>query len=356
MNKDFWRGKKVLLTGHTGFKGSWLSTWLKLLGAELVGYALPPPPGPSLFQVAHVEVGMISIEGDVRDLEHLRAVIEYYQPEIILHLAAQALVRPSYDDPIFTYSTNVMGTANVLEAARQADKLRAVVMVTSDKAYENQEWVWAYRETDRLGGHDPYSNSKACAELVIQAYRDSFFPVAGYAQHGVAIASARAGNVIGGGDWAVDRLVPDILRAFGEGRPVAIRSPNATRPWQFVLEALSGYLLLVERLWSDGSRYSEGWNFGPDMDDVKTVSWIVEHMSTKWGHGANWLSDVGLHPHEANLLMLDCAKSKRFLGWHPRLKLDAALDWIVEWHRGWMSGESVRACMESQIIRYEDLT
>lgn len=355
MNKDFWLGKKVLLTGHTGFKGSWLSTWLKLLGAELVGYSLPPPPGPSLFEVAQVAEGMTSIEGDVRDLDHLRAVIKCYQPEIILHFAAQALVRPSYDDPIFTYSTNVMGTANVLEAARQADKLRAMVMVTSDKAYENQEWVWAYRETDRLGGHDPYSNSKACSELVIQAYRDSFFPVSGYAKHGVAIASARAGNVIGGGDWAVDRLVPDILRAFGAGRSVAIRSPNATRPWQFVLEALSGYMLLVEKLWMDGSRYSGGWNFGPDVDDVKSVSWIVEHMSAKWGDSAGWFSDVGVHPHEANTLILDCAKSKRFLGWSPRIKLDSALEWVIEWHRCWLSEKPIRACMESQIIRYQGL-
>lgn len=355
MTKDFWRGKRVLLTGHTGFKGSWLSTWLKLMDVELVGYSLPPATGPSLFESAHVADGMTSIEGDVRDLDRLRSVVDQFQPEIILHLAAQALVRPSYDDPINTFSTNVMGTANVLEAARQARGLRAMVMVTSDKAYENQEWVWAYRETDRLGGRDPYSNSKACAELVVQAYRDSFYPVSDYAKHGVAVASARAGNVIGGGDWAVDRLVPDALRAFGEGRPVSIRSPHATRPWQFVLEALSGYLLLAEKLWTDGPRYSEGWNFGPDIDDVKPVSWIVENMTAKWGEGASWVNDNGTHPHEANLLMLDCAKSKRLLGWYPRLKLDEALDWITEWHRAWMAGESVRLCMENQILRYEEM-
>lgn len=355
MNSDFWRDKRVLVTGHTGFKGGWLATWLKAMGAQVIGYALPPTPGPSLFREAAVADGMESIEGDVRDLAHLKDVFAAHSPEIVIHLAAQAIVRQSYEDPVFTYSTNVMGSLNILEAARTAKSLRSVVMVTSDKAYANREWVWAYRETDRLGGHDPYSSSKACAELVVQSYRNSFFPANRYAQHGVAIASARAGNVIGGGDWSADRLIPDTLRALGDGRPVMIRSPNATRPWQFVLEAVGGYLLLAEKLWTDGTQFAEEWNFGPDVDDVRSVSWIVDFMVSKWGNGAAWIKDEGAHPHEANLLMLDCTKAKRLLGWTPRLRLAHTLDWIIEWNRAWMAGESARKCSETQIARYEKM-
>jgi CDP-glucose 4,6-dehydratase len=355
MNRQFWKGKRVLLTGHTGFKGGWMSCWLKSLGADLVGYALPPHPGPNLFTAAGVSDGIISIEGDVRDLDHLKRVVAEHQPEILIHMAAQALVRQSYDDPVFTYTTNVIGSMNVLEAARSAKRLRAVVMVTSDKAYANQEWVWAYRENDALGGRDPYSSSKACAELVVQAYRSSYFPLDRYAQHGVAVASARAGNVIGGGDWGADRLIPDILKALAESRPVRIRSPHATRPWQFVLEAVGGYLLLAEKLWEDGSRHAEGWNFGPDTDDIRPVAWIADYMTRQWGSGATWVTDEGEHPHEANILMLDCTKSKRLLGWKPRLRLPTALDWIVEWNRAYLGGEPTRRGLESQIARYEAL-
>jgi CDP-glucose 4,6-dehydratase len=355
MNRKFWNGKRVLLTGHTGFKGGWMSCWLKSMGVELVGYALPPRGGPNLFSLANVGDGIVSIEGDVRDLEHLRRVVATHQPEIIIHMAAQALVRHSYEDPVFTYTTNVIGSMNVLEAARGASSLRSIVMVTSDKAYANQEWVWAYRENDQLGGRDPYSSSKACAELVVQAYRSSYFPVERYAEHGVALASARAGNVIGGGDWGADRLIPDILKALVEKRPIRIRSPNATRPWQFVLEAVSGYLLLAERLWDDGPRFAEGWNFGPETDDIRPVSWIADYMTRQWGAGAAWVPDEGKHPHEANILMLDCAKSKRFLGWKPHLTLPIALDWIVEWNRAYLDGEPTRRGLERQVARYEAL-
>jgi CDP-glucose 4,6-dehydratase len=355
MNRQFWNGKRVLLTGHTGFKGGWMSCWLKSMGANLVGYALPPHDGPSLFVSASVGDGIESIVGDVRDLEHLKRVIATHDPEIVIHMAAQALVRRSYDDPVFTYTTNVVGTLNVLEAARSAKSLRAMVMVTSDKCYANQEWVWAYRENDRLGGRDPYSSSKACAELVVQAYRSSYFQVEHYARHGVAVASARAGNVIGGGDWGADRLIPDILKALAENRPVQIRSPRATRPWQFVLEAVGGYLLLAERLWSDGPRFAEEWNFGPDIDDIRPVSWIADYITAQWGEGAHWVTDEGEHPHEANLLMLDCTKSKRLLDWRPRLRLPTALDWIVEWNRSYQGGEPTRRGLESQIARYEAL-
>lgn len=355
MDKTFWAGKKVLVTGHTGFKGSWLSCWLQQLGAEVTGYALEPLPGPSLFEQAGVAAGMRSIRGDVRDLEHLRQTVQDVRPEIVLHLAAQALVRRSYDDPAFTYSTNVMGTLNMLEAIRRVGGVRAAVMVTSDKAYANQEWVWAYRENDTLGGHDPYSSSKACAELVVQACRDSYFPPGRFAEHGLALASARAGNVIGGGDFGADRLIPDVLRAMREGRPVMIRSPNATRPWQHVLEAVGGYLLLAERLHHDGAARAEAWNFGPDPDDVKPVSWVVDYLTQRWPGGASWVNDAGRHPHEARLLMLDCTKSKRELGWHPRLRLPTTLDWIIEWSRADHEARPLRALLDEQIRRYEGL-
>lgn len=356
MDRAFWAGKRVLVTGHTGFKGSWLVCWLQMMGARVTGLALAPPPGPSLFRDARLAEGMQSIEGDVRDAALVARVVEQCDPEIILHLAAQALVRPSYDDPVGTYATNVMGTLHVLEAARRAPNLRVALMVTSDKAYENQEWVWAYRENDTLGGRDPYSNSKACAELAVDCYRRSFFPPERHAEHHVAVATARAGNVIGGGDWATDRLVPDILRALGESRPVHVRSPDSTRPWQFVLGAVHGYLLLAERLWADGPRHSEGWNFGPDVSDVQTVAWIVDYMTRRWGTGAHWTRDEGQHPHEAQLLMLDCTKSKRLLGWNPRLPLGQTLDWIIEWYRAHLDGCDDRALLEQQIRRYEALS
>lgn len=355
MNRDFWRGKRVLLTGHTGFKGSWLSVWLQSVGAELTGYALAPSASPNLFDAAGVADGMVSIEGDVRDLDHLKAVVSEYRPEILIHLAAQALVRPSYEDPVFTYTTNAIGTMNVLEAARTAEDLRVALMITSDKCYENKEWVWAYRENDRLGGADPYSSSKACAELITDAYRRSFFAPHKYAEHGVAVAEARAGNVIGGGDWAQDRLIPDILRAIGENRSVMIRSPQATRPWQFVLEAVWGYLLLAERLWTDGADFAEAWNFGPDVDDIKPVAWIADYLTRRWGQGASWELDGGDHRPEANMLMLDCTKAKRLLTWHLKLDLQTALDWIIEWYAAFLAGKPLRPLVEEQIHRYENI-
>ena len=305
MNRAYWEGKKVLITGHTGFKGSWLSLWLQSMGADVLGYGLPPPTRPSLFELAHVSDGMTSIIGDIRDLQHLQAVIVENRPETIIHMAAQPLVRYSYDNPVVTYATNVMGTVNVLEAVRQSQGVRAVVAVTSDKCYENRERPWQYREDEPMGGHDPYSSSKACAELVISAYRNSYFSVDTYQRHQVAVASTRAGNVIGGGDWAEDRLIPDVMNAMMENRPVIIRSPDAVRPWQFVLVSLDGYLCLAERLWQQGPEFAQGWNFGPDGDDVRPVSWIVERLTTLWGDGARWELDLADHPHEDQFLRLE---------------------------------------------------
>jgi CDP-glucose 4,6-dehydratase len=352
MNSGFWHGKRVLLTGHTGFKGSWLSLWLQSMGAQVTGFALAPPTSPSLFEVAKVASGMTSIVGDIRDLSALRAVFAEQRPEIVIHMAAQALVRYSYIEPVETYSTNVMGTVNLLEAVRGSGSVKAVVNVTSDKCYENKEWVWGYRENEAMGGFDPYSNSKGCAELVASAYRSSFFISDKYPQHGVALASARAGNVIGGGDWAEDRLIPDILRAISENNPVRIRNPHAIRPWQHVLEPLSGYLLLAQKLYEAGTDYAEGWNFGPNDEDAKPVQWIVESLTRSWGEGASWVVDGGDHPHEAHYLKLDCSKAKARLDWQPRWHLDATLDKIVEWHRACRDGQDMREVTLRQISEY----
>jgi len=341
------------MTGHTGFKGSWLSLWLQRLGANLVGYALPPPTNPSLFELADVERGMTSLVGDVRDFRALSAAIVEHRPEIVLHLAAQSVVRASYDDPRETYETNVMGTVNVLEAVRHTPGVRSIVNVTTDKCYENREWVWGYREDEPMGGHDPYSNSKGCSELVTAAYRSSFFPADRYPQHGVALGSARAGNVVGGGDWTKDQLVPDVIRAFSASEPVWLRNPGATRPWQFVLEPLSGYLSLAERLFIDGPARASGWNFGPVDDDAKPVRWLVEHLASRWGEGARWQTDQGVHPHEAHFLKLDSSKARADLAWQPRLRLAEALDWVVEWYREFLNGGNVRAITEAQIERYQ---
>lgn len=355
MNRTFWKGKKVLITGHTGFKGSWLSLWLQSLGANILGYALPPPTQPSLFEVAHVADGMTSITGDVRDLDHIKAVIAGHRPEIIIHMAAQSLVRYSYEHPIETYSTNVMGMVNVLEAVRQSESVRVIVCITSDKCYENKEWLWGYRENEPMGGHDPYSSSKGCAELVISAYRNSYFPAEEYQRHGVAVASARAGNVIGGGDWAKDRLVPDIMNAIMQNRPVIIRNPNAIRPWQHVLEPLNGYLCLAEKLWEHGPEFAQGWNFGPSDEDARPVSWIVDYLTNLWGEGARWELDSAQHPHEAHCLKLDCSKAKNLLGWSPKLHLSTALEWIVEWYRGYQQNKDMRDLTEAQITRFGNL-
>lgn len=356
MNKAFWRNKKVLVTGHTGFKGSWLALWLQHLGADVVGYALHPPTHPNLFETASVASDMTSLLGDIRDLDHLLAVFAEHRPQIVIHMAAQSLVRRSYRDPVETYSTNVMGTVNVLEATRRSEGVRVVVSITSDKCYENKEWVWGYRENDPLGGHDPYSSSKGCAELVISAYRDSFFQAAEYRIHEVALASTRAGNVIGGGDWARDRLIPDIMAALMANQPVSIRTPHAVRPWQHVLEPLHGYLCLAEKLWTNGPEFAQAWNFGPRNEDAKTVQWIVEHVLSLWGEGARWELDLAHYPYESRCLKLDCAKAQSLLGWLPKLHLSPALEWIVEWYRAYQRGENMREVTEAQIARYEDLS
>lgn len=351
VNPDFWKGKRVFLTGHTGFKGSWLGLWLQSMSVDLHGFALEAPTTPALFHRADVESNMQSTLGDIRDHESVVAAMQECKPDIIIHMAAQPLVRYSYQAPIETYATNVMGTLYVLEAARQVGTARAIVNVTTDKCYENREWVWGYREDEPMGGFDPYSSSKGCSELVTSAYRHSFFQKAG-----VALASARAGNVIGGGDWAADRLVPDILRAFEKSLPVVIRNPRATRPWQHVLEPLSGYLLLAERLYEDGHAFAEGWNFGPVGEDVRPVQWIVERMVQAWGAGASWQIDAGTHPHEANHLKLDIAKANARLGWQPRWSLGTALDYTMEWHHHWLAGGDVQSRCLREIAQYQRVT
>jgi CDP-glucose 4,6-dehydratase len=352
MNVAFWRGKKVFLTGHTGFKGSWMSLWMQSMGAQVTGFALQPPTNPSLFEVANVAQGMTSLIGDIRDAEALSKAMRDTAPDIVIHMAAQPLVRYSYVNPVETYSTNVMGTVHLLEAVRQTPSVRAVVNVTSDKCYDNKEWVWGYRENEPMGGFDPYSNSKGCAELVASAYRNSFFNPAKYNEHKVALASVRAGNVIGGGDWAEDRLIPDILRAISDNKPVVIRSPHAIRPWQHVLEPLSGYLLLAEKLYGQGIAYAEGWNFGPNDEDAKPVQWIVERLTAQWGDGATWQLDGGEHPHEAHYLKLDCSKAKMRLDWQPRWHLSHTLEMIVEWQRAWLSQQDMRSFTLKQIEQY----
>ncbi|MGZ5075734.1 MAG: CDP-glucose 4,6-dehydratase [Methylobacter sp.] len=462
---SFWAGKTVLLTGHTGFKGSWLSLWLQDMGANVIGYALAAPTNPSLFEAANVAEGMVSIEADIRDFSalssvfeqyrpeivihmaaqplvrysyanpietystnvmgtvhlleaarqtgsmraivnvtsdkcyenrewawgyrenepmggydpysnskgcaelvasayrssyfnshnfaELSSVFEQYQPEIVIHMAAQPLVRYSYANPIETYSTNVMGTVHLLEAARQTGSMRAIVNVTSDKCYENREWAWGYRENEAMGGYDPYSNSKGCAELVASAYRSSYFNSHNFAEHQVALASARAGNVIGGGDWAEDRLIPDIMRAIMQGKPVHIRNPHAIRPWQHVLEPLSGYLLLAQKLYQEGAVFAEGWNFGPNDDDAKPVQWIVERLTEAWGEGASWQLDQGDHPHEAHYLKLDCSKAKSRLDWQPRWNLDVTLGKIVTWHKAYKEKMQMREITLKQIADFQ---
>jgi CDP-glucose 4,6-dehydratase len=346
---SFWRGKRVLLTGHTGFKGSWLSLWLQTLGAEVHGLALAPQTMPSLFVEARVEDGLASHTiGDVTDLDAVREIFARAQPEIVLHLAAQPLVRLSYVEPIETYRTNVMGTVHVLDAARQAGGVRAIVNVTTDKCYENREWDWPYRESDPLGGYDPYSSSKACSEIVTAAYRRSFG-----ATSGIAIASGRAGNVIGGGDWSVDRLIPDCLRAFEKGQSVVIRNPAATRPWQHVLEPLYGYLKLAEALVRDPARFADGWNFGPAAQDVRPVDWIVEHMVRLWGEDANWQLDEEAQPHEAANLSLDISRAMRRLDWYPRWPLDLALRRIVDWHKAWLNDGDARGICLRQLDEFQ---
>jgi CDP-glucose 4,6-dehydratase len=350
MTPTFWNGKRVFLTGHTGFKGSWLSLWLQSLGAEVTGYALQPPTKPSLFEVANVAQGMASIIADIRDLPTLQKAMHASQPDVVIHMAAQPLVRLSYVEPVETYATNVMGTVHVLESARQASSAKAVVAVTTDKCYENKEWLWGYREDEPMGGHDPYSNSKGCSELVISAYRSSFFK-----NEGIAVASARAGNVIGGGDWASDRLLPDILRAFEAKLPIVIRNPHAIRPWQHVLEPLSGYLMLAERLYTDGQTFAESWNFGPKEEDARPVQWIVEHMVRSWGNDVSWRQDSSIQPHEASYLKLDISKARNRLDWQPALKLQDALELVIDWTKQRQTGVDMGKLTLAQIHDYQNM-
>ncbi len=352
---DFWRAKRVLVTGHTGFKGGWLSLWLESMGAQVAGYSLAPPTDPSFCVVAGVEKSVIANRNDVRDLDMLRACLEQFSPEIVFHLAAQSLVRPSYQDPVETYSTNVMGTVNVLEAIRHCASVRSVVIVTSDKCYENREWLWGYRETEAMGGYDPYSNSKGCAELVTTAFVRSYFHPDDYQRHHVAIASGRAGNVIGGGDWASDRLLPDVVRAIVANQPVMIRNPGAVRPWQHVLEPLSGYLSLAEGLYEKGAQFAGGWNFGPWDHDAQPVKLIVEQAIRAWGEGARWEQADGEHPHEAHYLKLDCSKAHNLLGWQPKLDVKTALTWTVDWYKAWRAGQDMRAVSLQQISSYSEM-
>ncbi|HJW57957.1 MAG TPA: CDP-glucose 4,6-dehydratase [Burkholderiaceae bacterium] len=340
----FWQGKRVLLTGHTGFKGSWLSLWLQSLGATLRGIALPPSTEPALFEAARITEGLEHRIVDIRDFSSVKSQFDEFKPEIVIHMAAQPLVRLSYNQPVETYATNVMGTVHVLEAARHCNSVKAIVNITTDKCYENREWVWSYRENEPMGGHDPYSSSKGCAELVSSSYRNSFLRRAG-----IAMATARAGNVIGGGDWSADRLVPDILHALEMGEAVLIRNPHAIRPWQHVLEPLSGYLLLAERLYTGGQTDAEGWNFGPLDEDARPVQRIVEYACQKWGGGATWTLQPGDHPHEASFLKLDISKARQRLHWAPRWSLEKALDHIIDWHQAWLAGQDIRAVCLHQI-------
>lgn len=354
VNSNFWRNKRVFITGHTGFKGSWLSLWLHALGAKVTGFALKPPTDTNLFDLLHLKDQIQHIEGNVQHLNTLTKAMQLAKPDIVIHMAAQSLVRESYDAPVETYATNVMGTVNVLEAIRHTDSVKAGVMVTSDKCYENREHMWGYRENEAMGGYDPYSNSKGCAELVSAAYRSSFFNEDHYATHGKAIASVRAGNVIGGGDWAENRLIPDILTAISHGENVVLRNPKAVRPWQHVLEPLSGYLQLAERLYSDGPSYAGGWNFGPNEEDTKTVESITESLIEHWGNGAAYRVEANQQkPHEAHTLRLDCTKARTQLNWQPKWHINETIKRIANWQKAYLAGKDMYDYTLEEIKHYQ---
>ena len=346
IDQNFWKGKRVFLTGHTGFKGSWTALWLHSLGAIVKGYALSPPTDPSLFNEAKIDSIIDSKIGDIRNQDMLYEYMTTFNPDILIHMAAQPLVRYSYDAPIETYEVNVIGTAKVLEAARSCANLKAIVNITTDKCYENDGRSEGYKESDPMGGHDPYSSSKGCAELVASAYRRSFLQ-----EQGIELASVRAGNVIGGGDWADDRLIPDILRSFEKSKPIVIRSPKATRPWQHVLEPLSGYLILAQKLYENQKDYAEGWNFGPNEKDVKSVDWILDQMIIKWP-SSSWELDQNSNPHEAGFLKLDISKAEYKLGWEPVWELSQALEKIIVWHKAWLNKEDIQVICLAEIEEY----
>jgi CDP-glucose 4,6-dehydratase len=347
---NFWEGRRVFITGHTGFKGSWLSLWLQKMGAIVKGYALEPNTTPNLFTEAQVVEKMSSEVGDITNLQQITESMVHFNPEVLFHMAAQPLVRFSYVDPVKTFSTNVMGTVNVLEAARKCSNLKVIVSVTTDKCYENKEWVWGYREDEPMGGDDPYSSSKGCSELVINAYRKSFFNGNGLPY----LASVRAGNVIGGGDWSEDRLIPDIIRALEKGEAVKIRNPNAVRPWQHVLEPLSGYLILAQNLHRYGMKFAEAWNFGPKEEGCKPVDWVLEKMLANWGDGAMWQTDIINHPHEANYLKLDCSKAAKYLNWEPKWNLEITLEKTVQWYKQFNLGRSMQIECLLEIEEYQE--
>jgi len=357
IDRAFWRNKRVFLTGHTGFKGSWLSLWLHSLGAKVTGYALAPTPPVHLFGQCQIDDVVHSVIADVRGKVRLKQEMSACDPEIVIHMAAQPLVRESYKNPVETYEINIMGTIHLLEAVRHIREKNnhshmAVLIVTTDKCYENKEWIWGYRESDRLGGYDPYSNSKACCELVTSSYRNSYFNPKDYDVHGVGIATARAGNVIGGGDWSVDRLIPDCVRSLLKGEAIKIRYPGAVRPWQHVLDPLSGYLTLAQNLYENGPKYSEGWNFGPQQEDAQTVEWIVRKLVDKWGGDASYQLMHGQHLHEAEYLTLDCSKARMKLGWRPTWDVDQALDKVVEWVQAYKQGQIMKEVCLKQISEF----
>jgi CDP-glucose 4,6-dehydratase len=355
VDPSFWKGKRIFLTGHTGFKGGWLSLWLSSMGVQVTGYALAPNTTPSFFEVVKVEAGLKkSYIADIRNLEKLQNAMAEAKPEIVIHMAAQPLVRHSYANPVETYATNVMGTVHVLESIRSLNSVRAVVIVTTDKCYENKEWAWGYRENEPMGGYDPYSNSKGCAELVTSAYRQSYFSPEKYPEHRVAIASARAGNVIGGGDWSEDRLIPDAIKAFEANQALMIRNPLATRPWQHILEPLSGYLVLAQALYQDGTKFDGGWNFGPRDEDARPVQEVIDLLIEKWGAPASWQQVLGEQPHEAHALKLDISKARQYLQWSPKWSLENAVEKISQWQQSYQKQSDMHAFSLQQITNYQN--
>ncbi len=356
MNEKFWDKKKVLITGHTGFKGSWLSLWLQKFNANVIGFSKSVPTNPSLFESAKVENGMTSIIGNICNYDKIEETINEFKPEIVIHMAAQAILRESYANPIETYATNVMGTVNLLESIRKIGNVKVILNVTTDKCYEPNIISNGYLETDRLGGYDPYSNSKACSELITASFRNSFFNLKENQKKGVALATCRAGNVIGGGDWGKDRLIPDIMKGILDNNLIKIRNPNSTRPWQHVLDPLNGYLTLIEKLWLSGSKFSEAWNFGPLENDEKSVKWIVEKITEQYSKNIRWDIDNNTNPHEEDHLRLNCNKANSRLNWLPKLNLEQGLEWTIEWYKKYEQNYNIREITEQQIEKFQKLS